>query len=61
MEIIYFVGGCLCGGGGQHFIKSLLDVVATETGRANGTTDTLEGDYDGYAECVKTVFEPERI
>lgn len=59
METIYFAGGCLWGV--QHFIKSLPGVVATEAGRANGTTDTLEGDYDGYAECVKTVFEPEKI
>lgn len=59
MEIIYFAGGCLWGV--QHFIKSLPGVIATEAGRANGTTDTLEGDYDGYAECVKTVFEPEQV
>ncbi len=26
--------------------------------RANGTSHTLDGDYDGYAECVKTEFDP---
>lgn len=59
METIYFAGGCLWGV--QHFIKSLPGVVATEAGRANGTTNTLEGDYDGYAECVKTVFDPGQV
>ena len=59
MEIIYFAGGCLWGV--QHFIKSLPGVVATEAGRANGTTDSIEGDYDGYAECVKTVFDPQKV
>lgn len=58
METIYFAGGCLWGV--QHFIKSLKGVVATEAGRANGASNTLDGEYDGYAECVKTVFDPER-
>ncbi|MDE7208364.1 MAG: peptide-methionine (S)-S-oxide reductase [Clostridia bacterium] len=59
METIYFAGGCLWGV--QHFIKSLPGVVETEAGRANGMTNTLEGDYDGYAECVKTVFDPRQV
>ncbi|MDE7071257.1 MAG: peptide-methionine (S)-S-oxide reductase [Clostridia bacterium] len=59
METIYFAGGCLWGV--QHFIKSLRGVVATEAGRANGTTSTLEGEYDGYAECVMTVFDPQKV
>ncbi|MDE6472229.1 MAG: peptide-methionine (S)-S-oxide reductase [Clostridia bacterium] len=59
METIYLAGGCLWGV--QHFIKSLPGVVATEAGRANGTTNTLEGDYDGYAECVKTVFDSQQL
>ena len=59
METIYFAGGCLWGV--QHFVKSLPGVVSTEAGRANGTTDSLEGDYDGYAECVKTVFDPDKV
>ncbi|WP_413380854.1 peptide-methionine (S)-S-oxide reductase [Alkalihalobacillus sp. 1P02AB] len=56
MEIIYFAGGCLWGV--QAFIKTLPGVKFTEAGRANGTSYTLEGDYDGYAECVKTGFVP---
>ena len=59
METIYFAGGCLWGV--QHYIKRLPGVVSTEAGRANGMTDTLEGDYDGYAECVKTVFDPQQV
>ncbi|MBM7609800.1 peptide-methionine (S)-S-oxide reductase [Lysinibacillus composti] len=56
METVYFAGGCLWGV--QAFIKTLPGVTFTEAGRANGTSDTLEGEYDGYAECVKTVFDP---
>ena len=56
METIYFAGGCLWGV--QAFIKTLKGVVWTEAGRANGATGTLHSEYDGYAECVKTVFDP---
>lgn len=56
METIYFAGGCLWGV--QAFLKTLPGVAATEAGRANGATDSLDGAYDGYAECVKTVFDP---
>lgn len=56
MEVVYFAGGCLWGV--QAFIKTLPGVKSTEAGRANGTSDTLESDYDGYAECVKTEFDP---
>lgn len=56
MEVVYFAGGCLWGV--QAFIKTLPGVLFTEAGRANGTSATLEGDYDGYAECVKTGFDP---
>lgn len=59
METVYFAGGCLWGV--QHFIKSLPGIVTTEAGRANGTTNTLDGDYDGYAECVKTVFDTKQV
>jgi len=59
METIYLAGGCLWGV--QEFLKTLKGVVKTEAGRANGTSDTLEGEYDGYAECVKTVFDPDII
>lgn len=55
IETIYFAGGCLWGV--QHFVRSLPGVVVTEAGRANGTSSILDGEYDGYAECVKTVFD----
>ncbi|OZS77371.1 methionine sulfoxide reductase A [Tetzosporium hominis] len=56
METVYLAGGCLWGV--QAFVKTLPGVTATEAGRANGTTNTLESSYDGYAECVKTEFDP---
>ena len=59
METIYFAGGCLWGV--QAFIKTLNGVASTEAGRANGTTNTLYSDYDGYAECVKTIFDPKTV
>lgn len=59
MEVVYFAGGCLWGA--QAFIKTLPGVRFTEAGRANGTSDTLESEYDGYAECVKTEFDPEVV
>lgn len=59
IETIYFAGGCLWGV--QAYIKTLKGVINTEAGRANGTSNTLEGEYDGYAECVKTEFEPEIV
>jgi len=36
-------------------------VTFTEAGRANGTSQTLEDNYDGYAECVKTEFDPDVV
>ncbi|RIP36984.1 peptide-methionine (S)-S-oxide reductase [Staphylococcus gallinarum] len=57
METIYLAGGCLWGV--QAFLKTLPGVVETEAGRANGSTNILDGEYDGYAECVKTIFQPE--
>ncbi|SJZ70238.1 peptide-methionine (S)-S-oxide reductase [Pilibacter termitis] len=59
VETIYFAGGCLWGV--QAFIKTLKGVVHTQAGRANGLSDTLYGEYDGYAECVKTEFDPEIV
>jgi len=56
MQTVYLAGGCLWGV--QAFIKTLPGIVETEAGRANGTTDTLDGNYDGYTECVKTTFDP---
>lgn len=59
METLYFAGGCLWGV--QAFIKTLSGVISTEAGRANGKTKILEGAYDGYAECVKTEFDPKVV
>lgn len=59
MNVIYFAGGCLWGV--QAFIKTLSGVVATEAGRANGKTNSLNSDYDGYAECVKTTFDESAV
>lgn len=56
METAYLAGRCLWGV--QAFVKTLPGVVLTEAGRANGATDSLDGAYDGYAECVKTIFDP---
>ncbi|KEZ89262.1 peptide-methionine (S)-S-oxide reductase [Lacrimispora celerecrescens] len=59
VETIYFAGGCLWGV--QAFIKTLKGVINTQAGRANGHSNTLEGEYDGYAECVKTEFDPDIV
>ena len=59
MEVIYFAGGCLWGV--QAFIKTLPGIKSTEAGRANGVSNTLLSEYDGYAECVKTEFDPNLV
>ncbi|MCQ1056841.1 peptide-methionine (S)-S-oxide reductase [Photobacterium sp. DNB23_23_1] len=59
MEQIYFAGGCLWGV--QEFMKHLPGVITTEAGRANGTADTTQSDYDGYAECVLIQFNAEAV
>lgn len=59
METIYVAGGCLWGV--QAFLKTLPGVIETEAGRANGSSSTIEGEYDGYAECVKVNFNPEIV
>ncbi|MFC9982433.1 peptide-methionine (S)-S-oxide reductase [Gordonia sp. NPDC127522] len=55
-EEIYLAGGCLWGV--QAFVATLPGVTFTEAGRANGASHTLDGEYDGYAECVRTRFDP---
>ena len=56
---IYLAGGCLWGV--QEYIKHLPGVITTESGRANGTSNNTLGEYDGYAECVRTVFDPDLV
>jgi peptide-methionine (S)-S-oxide reductase len=58
-EEIYLAGGCLWGV--QEFVRHLPGVIETEAGRANGTSKTIHGEYDGYAECVRTVFDPNQL
>ena len=55
-EEIYIAGGCLWGV--QEFFKYIPGVISTEAGRANGASNTTACDYDGYAECVRTSFDP---
>lgn len=59
MKTIYLAGGCLWGV--QAFIKTLPGILNTEAGRVNGNSRTLLGEYDGYAECVKTFFDSKKI
>lgn len=59
LETVYLAGGCLWGV--QAFVKTLEGVIKTEAGRANGRSQSLEGAYDGYAECVKTCFDPQKV
>lgn len=56
VEELYLAGGCLWGV--QAFVATLTGVTFTEAGRANGTGQRINGDYDGYAECVRTRFDP---
>lgn len=59
MEEIYFAGGCLWGV--QEFMRHLPGVVSTEAGRANGTSNSTQGEYSGYAECVQVQFDPDVV
>ncbi|KII79532.1 peptide-methionine (S)-S-oxide reductase [Vibrio renipiscarius] len=59
MQEIYFAGGCLWGV--QEFMRHLPGVVSTEAGRVNGRSNTTTSPYDGYAECVRTQFDPLKV
>jgi len=54
LEEIYLAGGCLWGV--QEFVRHLPGVLKTEAGRANGSSQSLDAEYDGYVECVRTRF-----
>ena len=58
-EEIYLAGGCLWGV--QEFVRYLPGVIQTEAGRANGTSNSTKSEYDGYVECVRTVFDPTKV
>jgi peptide-methionine (S)-S-oxide reductase len=55
-EEVYLAGGCLWGV--QAFVRRLPGVIVTEAGRVNGKSNSLDGAYDGYVECVRTEFNP---
>lgn len=59
METIYFAGGCFWGV--QGFIRNLPGVLQTEVGQGNGTNTSLSSEYDGFAEVVKTDFNPDEV
>ncbi len=59
MQTIYLAGGCLWGV--QEFIKYVPGVLATEAGRANGTSLSTHSEYDGYAECVRVDFDHKQV
>lgn len=59
IETSYLAGGCLWGV--QEFFRYIPGVLATEAGRANGNTQRLDGEYDGYAECVRVNFDVNRL
>ena len=52
---VYLAGGCLWGV--QEFFRYIPGILTTEAGRANGSTQLFDGDYDGYVECVRVVFD----
>ena len=58
-QTIYLAGGCLWGV--QEFVRHLPGVILTEAGRANGSKETLDGEYDGYAECVQVLFDAKAV
>jgi len=53
-ENVYFAGGCLWGV--QEFFRHVPGVSGTVAGRANGSSQSTTGPYDGYAECVYVEF-----
>ena len=59
MQEIYFAGGCLWGV--QEFMRHLPGVLNTEVGRVNGLSQSTQTPYDGYAECVRTQFDPQQV
>lgn len=53
VQTLYFAGGCLWGV--QAYVKTLKGVIHTEGERANGTSNTLEGEY--VAKLENTLFD----
>ncbi len=40
-----------------EMISFAIIIISTEARRANGRTDSLEGEYDRYVECIKLIFD----
>tara|TARA_B100000963_G_C22608795_1_gene663879 strand:+ start:1607 stop:2098 length:492 start_codon:yes stop_codon:yes gene_type:complete len=59
IQEIFLAGGCLWGV--QEFVRHLPGVVSTQAGRANGSSQLLAGQYDGYAECVRVSFDTDTL
>lgn len=59
MEQIYLAGGCLWGV--QEFMRHIPGVISTQAGRANGSSNRTDVEYDGYAECVQIEFDPDEL
>jgi len=61
---IYLAGGCFWGI--EHYVKMIRGVLATETGFANGDTESpsykeVYTDTTGHAETVKVVYDGEVV
>lgn len=61
---IYFAGGCFWGT--EHYFKQVRGVVATETGYANGNTESpsyeeVYTDTTGFAETAHIVYDPAQV
>jgi peptide methionine sulfoxide reductase msrA/msrB len=64
LKQIYFAGGCFWGT--EHFFKQINGVVATETGFANGNTNSptyeeVYTDTTGYAETVHVTYDADIV
>lgn len=64
LKQIYFAGGCFWGT--EHFFKQINGVVKTETGFANGNTNSptyeeVYTDTTGYAETVHVTYDADIV
>lgn len=64
MKEIYLAGGCFWGT--EHFFKQIHGVTDTETGFANGDTESptyeeVYTDKTGFAETVKVCYDEDKI
>ncbi|MBE6218374.1 MAG: peptide-methionine (S)-S-oxide reductase MsrA [Bacteroidales bacterium] len=64
MKTIFFAGGCFWGT--EHYMRQFEGVVETMTGYANGVVsnpsyEQVYTDSTGHAECVKVIYDSEKI